>query len=485
MAEFLATNLATSIGLPVAGGGGIPADAPILWLKEDRYNATGTALNEWIDSSGHGNNFVATGSERPFVTLNTLNGLNVVTYFDNNFMSGDSSLFTVPSGDFTMFFVVVPSAIAGTCPVIGCITTGSSKFIVNLDKTGALPAVNFNCGTGSGVSQVLNYEGTKIVICARKTGSELALSLNDSIFSVSSNGEPVTDITTLYLGNNEGAALEYSGLLAEVIIYDRSLLDADCRLITSYLGEKWDIALQDRSITYVDGLLAMYDFKDTITTTTVVNKISQILDKSGRNITLTQSNDGFRPLAAGTVGNCTTAPIFSNAQFLRYLDAIGLSGSEPWTAFVVFDTTTTNTQNGPITFGDATFTSGNLMSIDINIVANQNGIRIRSANIRYGAVYGAGGYFVIAVTYPGGPLSNVKLYVNNELQVSTTSTNPSTVPNLTDNQLIIGAFGNGSTGTTPNFFWSGNLGFFGLWSGVMDPIDLANTYVQLTQRFGV
>ncbi len=458
----------------------------VSWLKKDNYSLSGNFVNIWKDSTPFSDNAAAVDNEtRPQTNSDTINGNNVVTFSDGKILKFENSLNSIPQDDFTIFAVVRPIE-ANSCAILGSVTENdNNKFTIGLDNSGNFPAVSLRCGTGAAVKQDFPYQNQAFIVCAKRFGTELSISVNNSIPTVNSNAESINDLIGIYLAIDQDSDDFFVGDMGEIRIYNVALSDAQITTINQELALEWGVTLQERFITYTSGMLVQYDYKDAATITLNSNKLALVLDKSGRNITSSQTNASLQPPATGIVGDLTTAPLFSNSQYMRFLGQIGLSGSQPWTAFIVFSTTTTNFQNGPITFGSSTFQSGKIFSFDINIVTNQNGIRTISGNIRFGNIYGAGGSFIVAITYPGGAISNCKFYLNNELQSPTITFNPTSVPDLIDEQLLIGGFGNGSSGITPNFRWTGAMAFYGKWGGVMPNEDLTTTYLELATRYNI
>ncbi len=212
------------------------------WLQQNSYILSGSLVDEWVDSTRFSNAATSAGTLRPSTGIKLINNLSVVTFNGTDLMDLATNLYTLPSENFTMFFVINPTSTASSF-ILGSTTGGSdNRFSVGISNDFEFPIVTFRCGdvADSPVSQVVDYLNNLLVICVKKEGSTLSLSVNNAPFVVNLNGASVNNINRLTLGVDVDSFNFYTGDMCEILFYDGAISFAECTTIINYLSTKWN-----------------------------------------------------------------------------------------------------------------------------------------------------------------------------------------------------------------------------------------------------
>ena len=219
----------------------------MMWLRSDVGVTTSSgAVTNWADQSGNGYNATQTsGSARPTLTTNAVNGLPAITF------NGSSQFLNLPAGfsnlsqGVSFFFVMKPGttmnypidlgnggssndqAIYGTANYIYFYTYGTSYALVTSDSTGYTP----------NVYQVLEvvHDGTssgKIYKNGTQTGTGTVYPLNTITRS------------TNRIGQYGGGGYFYSGDIAEIIVMSKGASASERAGIESYFYSKYAVGNQ-------------------------------------------------------------------------------------------------------------------------------------------------------------------------------------------------------------------------------------------------
>lgn len=216
----------------------------ILWLKAD---ALGLSDNDpvasWTDSSGEGNNAVqASGSAQPLFKTNVLNSLPVI-----RFDGSDDSL-AVPGlayGVFTIFYVYIASVggIVAEHSVNASANNGDYHYQPGFAHFACMGAGGFSAHNISAPSLAT---GTWRYISRTMDGTDaghlewvngIASTRSDIIDS--SNPGTGTATADYFIGGRAGASLFTTGDIAEIIVYDNVLSDANRQGIQNFLAAKY------------------------------------------------------------------------------------------------------------------------------------------------------------------------------------------------------------------------------------------------------
>jgi hypothetical protein len=227
--------------LPVKGG-------LLLWLDaadDSTFSySSGTTVSQWRDKSGLNNHSSqATVGNQP--SRSTFQNSRKTVNFDgtNDFLDGTSAL-TLANG-YTAFTIVKSSA-TGERDIITSTPAAQSTDIYLYQQASSGKFGNWsNVYTSNPISLNVWYLFSTNV---SSVGSE-TLYLNGS--SQASNSRSLTNtrgyrVGAYYTGSSSG---EYwSGEIAEILIFNRSLSSTEMKQVHTYLGQKWGISNTDRSI---------------------------------------------------------------------------------------------------------------------------------------------------------------------------------------------------------------------------------------------
>jgi hypothetical protein len=235
-----------------------PTDLPVknglaLWLDaadDTTFSySSGTTVSQWRDKSGLNNHSSqATVGNQP--SRSTFQNSRKTVNFDgtNDFLDGTSAL-TLANG-YTAFTIVKSSA-TGERDIITSTPAAQSTDIYLYQQASSGKFGNWsNVYTSNPISLNVWYLFSTNV---SSVGSE-TLYLNGS--SQASNSRSLTNtrgyrVGAYYTGSSSG---EYwSGEIAEILIFNRSLSSTEMKQVHTYLGQKWGISNTDRSIVDLAG----------------------------------------------------------------------------------------------------------------------------------------------------------------------------------------------------------------------------------------
>jgi hypothetical protein len=241
------------------------------WVSSDRGIVTaGTVVSNWVDQSGLANNAIQTSATaRPLLITNQVNGKPVVKFDGtNDYLMAVSPVWT--NNDYSYFLVWkkdanaktnghVPMARASSLTSAGnnftlYSTNGNSGFSADAlgtdaDAISGSSYGNTNAYFAVGVTRQNNVsKGTKLYVNGALQG-ESSVSATNTLVGTSGY--------EFYLG---GWGTAYGNLsLAEVVVYDRSLLDGERQGVEKYLGLKYNISLGNPGDSDNDGLLDSWE----------------------------------------------------------------------------------------------------------------------------------------------------------------------------------------------------------------------------------
>jgi hypothetical protein len=231
----------SSLSIPFAPAGGfIPVGSPILWLKADTLAlSNGDPVASWTDQSGQ-NNHAAQGTEgrKPeyVASTATLNNLPSVLFVRANVDQMFFATFTNAASDYTFFFACDPTL--GTSLVNCLFDTTTGRLALSMGKS-ATDIEYWDVaaqGTKDGVDepQVVTYSLKAPNLGAIYKNSD-ALDTGLDYTQRAIGGAVVT------LGGYINDAANFQGNIAEVIVYNSALSDADRNLNIDGLKTKYGI----------------------------------------------------------------------------------------------------------------------------------------------------------------------------------------------------------------------------------------------------
>jgi len=245
------------------GPGGVgDANNNVLWVKADSVTSgsnepsNNDPVNVWVDASGNSNGFsVATGS--PTYVSNGLNSLPIVRFDGDDGLQAPDII--SGNGGRTIFSVVLQNASTGTSPFDGDADEASYFLELNQDRSGGTgesyllttePAIRvsgniiFDTNPGLGNYSLLTYRnagGSQI--------QNLEGFLDGATLGTSSTSNGTSTIDTdgggTYLGGFGTSNTTFDGDIAEIIVYNVELNDAQRIIIENYLAAKYDLTISN------------------------------------------------------------------------------------------------------------------------------------------------------------------------------------------------------------------------------------------------
>lgn len=235
-------------------------DGLVLWLDaSDATTITDTAgaVNQWDDKSANAYAFTQTLTARPTTGTTTINSKNVLVFDGNDrlVVTGTRApwVFLHDGSPYTVFVVNDPNAININQTLIatedGTSTDGfrllqlSATYDHTVRKSGGTSTVG-NAATSSVVatphlvSVVADVDNaTAADRSALRVNGGAAVKNNASTVAPDAGSGSVP----LSIGSRNGS-LWYAGVIAEIVIYNTALSDANRELVEAYLMTKWGIS---------------------------------------------------------------------------------------------------------------------------------------------------------------------------------------------------------------------------------------------------
>ncbi len=221
----------------------------------------GTAITTWNDINPQTiTKANLTPSGGPVYKTNIINGLPAVL-FDGTDDFGSTANFSNLSDQATIFMVVkTPSVISGVSTIFSkriSASNSGTNIQANLGTSSAGEGWQLCDSVTSGGAQNCYDSGTSITVnnsyvmqmiytANSSTGVNFFQNGNGGTQQDSSNNSLSTSVSDdFFLGKSglTSAPAYFSGYLAELIIFDRSLKLEDRRAVEAYLGKKWGIAV--------------------------------------------------------------------------------------------------------------------------------------------------------------------------------------------------------------------------------------------------
>lgn len=224
-----------------------------LWLKADSLGLSdGTAVSSWTDSSGTGNTATqATGANQPLYKTSIINGQPVVRFDGNNdFMNTGTTGFPSGNSDLTMITVFKATASGGVVYAYGANTNSTTPHISASSST----QINISTfGSNDLVTLPVSYLSQPTIATFKYTSSDGILRgyIRSPQVAASDSGIGAQNFSVA--GGTVGAFVGgpntfLNGDVAEVIVYNSALSDANRNIVESYLATKYNLANANSTI---------------------------------------------------------------------------------------------------------------------------------------------------------------------------------------------------------------------------------------------
>lgn len=215
-------------------------------FSDSKYlTLSSTAITQALDRSGNGNDTVvqATSTARPTWAANQQNGKASATFDGGDNLELPAAILTLPTANNTVFSVAKRNTEAGT-----------TNYIYSLIEAGVTVNNALNFGSVSGSVNYFNSAGVAIaktgvtntnyqIIAGRISGTTQGISVNGSAETTNASGTYPVTANTAYIGSNGAAQSFLTGAESELIMYNRSLTNAEKAQVERYLSRKWGIVL--------------------------------------------------------------------------------------------------------------------------------------------------------------------------------------------------------------------------------------------------
>lgn len=200
----------------------------------------GNDVECWQDRSGQANHVTAEAGSTPTFTTNALNGLSILDFMNDSMSTSDADQITVNTSytKFVVFNEDNDSSIsnlissAGSSHAFFANVVGGGDYVLQLwhgatfvESNQDIGLTDYYIATGrygfpDGLTNIINVNGTE-------TGSS----------NVQDDFNPIT-VTSI---GSQGGAGRADAQIAEAIIFDRALTDAEISRVECYLADKWDL----------------------------------------------------------------------------------------------------------------------------------------------------------------------------------------------------------------------------------------------------
>ena len=263
--------LGRGMGPNAFGGGGRFAPNKIaglaLWLKADAITglADGDAITTWTDSSGNGRNATqATAEAKPAYKASIIGGKPVARFDGGDYLATASPVVTSAmwqgAASYTMFVVANPVSVASEQVLVGAWNSadewGLGRVCINTRTQSSFEiSVRDNTNRAQDIYNLLNVitdaNGVYVVTRTPGTGTDkFNLRWNGITGTTTSHSSGVitgvfsNTATTIAARAAGGVVLNhFTGDIAEIIIYDSALSDANRQAVEAYLSAKYGIVL--------------------------------------------------------------------------------------------------------------------------------------------------------------------------------------------------------------------------------------------------
>jgi hypothetical protein len=343
---LLAVFASTAIGQTGPGGVGTTdgTSSLKLWLDaaaSSTITESGGSISAWNDKSGNSNHATqSTASKKPTYQTNQING-NAAILFDesDDILTVSSSLITGTT-DFHLIAAIKRGSLPSTPAdaIMGNYDVSANELVMYVGGGAGTHANRLWYGGGNvalGSTDVSN--GTAAIFAGKRSGGSATIYTNSTSDGSGTNSTSIPSGSNWTIGNYTSSTSDaFKGHIAELLVFNVALKEAERILIDNYLSAKWNITLtaNDKYVgndaSYINQLIGIGKESDG----------SSILAQSG-GLVLTEN-------AAFIAGEYLLAG-HNNGTGLTALD-VTASVTKRWSRVWYFDKTSVSTSTIKIAF---------------------------------------------------------------------------------------------------------------------------------------
>jgi hypothetical protein len=219
------------------------SDASTLWADTAGTTPATSSVARWDDKSGNAHNATqSTAGSQPTTATRTINGLNVLDYVSDSLQLPTAFRNSVNASDVTMF-IVFQTDVGSAKQVLltSLLNTGRTAFGLLVNSANLLTFLHGDNGpTEDNAAKVACTPTNVNLAVGRSTGTTQYV--NNGATAVSNtNGTATIGLggATSIGSYNNNAGDRLNGVIAEIIIYTRSLTDSEVNKVANYLSSKW------------------------------------------------------------------------------------------------------------------------------------------------------------------------------------------------------------------------------------------------------
>lgn len=196
--------------------------------------------SQWSDKSGQGSHATqGTSTAQPKYVGNSLGGKSVLAFDGGDTLALPSTLYSIPNGASTLFAVAKRDTEAATSTRIISMNQGAGTFGYYLNFSATVGTVEYLNNTALNVASTGNTNTNYQIITALRSGITQSISINNNTPTTNTNGAGVSGIDRAYIASNNNTDRFLIGAIAEILIYNRALSNAEMARINRYLSTKW------------------------------------------------------------------------------------------------------------------------------------------------------------------------------------------------------------------------------------------------------
>ena len=268
-----------SVVCPDCGGGDLPSGVFLtgntgpggigdatnneLWLRASDINqADATAVTSWSDASGNGltANSSGVGSEEPTFQANSVNGFPSVNFDGDDFLNlgNPASLNFTPGTDSWSFLAVynVAGALQGT--LLSKATQADRHYQYTIDEVSGISYFTAFIGGDATIGSIVATDDWFVSSCINDDSQKDSWTNEGPNFAGETIGGDINAAAEVLIGARRasgpttGTGFQLTGDIAEIMMWDGELNDAQRIIATNYLAAKYNIALADNDLYLMD-----------------------------------------------------------------------------------------------------------------------------------------------------------------------------------------------------------------------------------------